>query len=94
MKNKTRDPHMARFYRDPYAKTKTDKIRLYRDLLRKLKGWPSTRREAVTIEVKNTWHACANVTDEEKARQMVLDAEFGLEQLQKYDVPKGGTMVI
>ena len=66
-----------------------DILRLYKDVLRACKTFPSSNRQRLYKEIQFDFRKNVNVTDEAKIAAAVALGQKGLAQLRMYDFPKG-----
>ena len=66
-----------------------DILRLYKDVLRACKTFPSSNRQRLYKEIQFDFRKNVNVTDEAKIEAAVALGQKGLAQLRMYDFPKG-----
>lgn len=74
----------------------TERLRLYRALLRALRTFPSSKRGALTEAVKAEWRDGAAETDVERVQRRLSLASDGLARLRSYgadDVSLAGPLV-
>jgi len=60
-------------------------LRLYRELLKGLKSYPSKSRDALLQDVKAEFRKNRNETDPKKIREQLEHARRGIEEIKKYE---------
>lgn len=65
-------------------KTPQEVCRLYRNILRCMKTYPSSKRDKLIVAIKEEFHDHAKETDPKKVANYIRDAEAGLHQIQQY----------
>ena len=58
--------------------------RLYKQILKNMKTYPSSRRERLIVAIKEEFHDHAKETDPKKIDMYIRDAEAGLKQIEQY----------
>jgi len=68
---------------------RSDILRLYKDVLRACKTFPSSNRKRLYKEIQHDFRKNISITDESKIAAAVALGQKGLMQLRMYDFPKG-----
>ena len=66
------------------SQTAKSVCRLYRNILKGMKTYPSSKREKLIAAIKEEFHDHAKETDPKKIDMYIRDAEAGLKQIQQY----------